>query len=482
MERMNHTVESLVGAHQTAAERAVAQRYAPVLRFDQGEPFLPLAAGYTLFRQDGASPSFKRRIELAPAGQPAASLAIEYAIWWDWDIQHLYELEHVWVYVDADGQVVRAEASWHGGYHDMAVDGQIPLLAGRVALYSEPGKHAFAPTDAWFHTRWREYRRTPTEGLAGTGGVLVTGLYQGRLEDLRTPQSNTLVRTWLKERAFQPTWEFSHLFQFESTHLVPWSSLEAWIPLRLTWWVERLQTEIPPAAYRFARIGHRGAAAHGPDNSLAAIGKAAELGADMVEIDVQVTEDGHPVVIHDLFVTTADGQVLPVGRSSLAQLRQVDLGDGERIPTLDEVIQRCRAEGLGLYIELKEGRAATAVAAAYGRGELGGWAITASFRPDWVAAVKELAPQAVTSILFSAVSVDPVALAQSVGAAYVHPCWERYPDPSQLLTPTWMARVRAAGLGVICWHEERPAQIAALAQIGVDGICSDAPELLKNTG
>ena len=88
-------------------------------------------------------------------GQPPAALAIEYAIWWDWDIGHLYELEHAWVYVDAAGRVVRAEASWHGGQHDMRLDGRLALDGDHVVLFSEPGKHAFAPTPAWFRERRR---------------------------------------------------------------------------------------------------------------------------------------------------------------------------------------------------------------------------------------------------------------------------------------------------------------------------------------
>jgi hypothetical protein len=50
-------------------------------------------------------------VELVVEGEAEAALAIEYAIWWDWDIGHLYELEHVWVYLDADRQVIRGEAS-----------------------------------------------------------------------------------------------------------------------------------------------------------------------------------------------------------------------------------------------------------------------------------------------------------------------------------------------------------------------------------
>ena len=131
-----------------------------------------------------------------------------------------------------------------------------------------------------------------------------------------------------------------------------------------------------------------------------------------------------------------------------------------------------------MYIELKDSGAIPGVLTTLREKEFAGHCIIGSFRPDWLAEVKAAVPQFVTSVLFSALSVDPVKLAQAVGANFVHPCWERYPNPSSLLTPEWMARVRAADLGIVCWHEERPEEIAALGRIGVDGICSDAPELL----
>jgi hypothetical protein len=88
-----------------AAERGLAARYAPILQFDAREPFLPLVVGYTVFRAGAPSPSFPRTVELTKNGRLDTALAIEYAIWWDWDIGHLYELEHVWVYLDDNGRV-----------------------------------------------------------------------------------------------------------------------------------------------------------------------------------------------------------------------------------------------------------------------------------------------------------------------------------------------------------------------------------------
>lgn len=471
-------LHALHATPQDAAEQALAARYAPILRFDANEPFLPLAAGYTLFYAEGPSPSFPRRVELARPGRPAAALAIEYAIWWDWDIQHLYELEHVWIYVDDAGQIVAAEASWHGGYHDMQHEGSLDVVDGRFAVYSEPGKHAFAPTPEWFRTRWQAQKRSTSDELAGLGGVLVTDLFAGELDPLRTPQNNTLARTFLADHAFQPGWRFSQEFRFEPRQLVPWPALAAWIPPRLAWWTERLAAQIPAARYRFLRIGHRGAAAHAPDNTLAGIRKAAELGADAVEIDVQMTADDQAVVIHESCVTDADGQTRAIHHLTLAELQAIDVGQGERVPTLSAVIAACEEEQIGLYIEIKDGRAVPTLVELSQEQGLPRWAIVGSFRADWLAELKAQVPTIETSILFSSPHVDAVQLAQSIQASYVHPCWERYPSPSQLLTPEWIDAVRQAHLGIVCWHEERPSEITALRRLGVDGICSDAPELL----
>src|SRR6476659_4107068 len=96
--------DALLAEPADPTTRAVAARYAPIIEFDQHEPFLPLAAGYTLFQAAAPSPSFRRDVLLYAPDQPPAQLVIEYAIWWGWDINHLYELEHVWVFVDAAGR------------------------------------------------------------------------------------------------------------------------------------------------------------------------------------------------------------------------------------------------------------------------------------------------------------------------------------------------------------------------------------------
>ena len=473
----NASVESLLQTPQDAAERTLAARYAPIILFDRREPFLPLAVGYTLFRQNGPSPSFPREVML----QPSEALAIEYAIWWDWDIGHLYELEHVWVFADAQGRVTRVEASSHGGWHNMIGPHGLRLEGTHPVLYSEPGKHAFAPDPEWyFRNRSPQMVAATTRRFAGINGMWVTPLFEGAMHTYRTPEANQLVLTYLQRLAFDPDWEFDQRFPITEEMLVPWPALQAWIPHRVAWWLDRLEREIPPEERRFWRIAHRGASAHAPENTLAAFREAARLGADMVELDVQMTADGAAIVLHDATLDRFPGHVGEVRFKTLDEIRLVNAGEGERIPTLEEAIQTCRELLLGMYIELKTGEAIETVVQAFQKYDLYQWALVGSFRPDWVAALKHRAPGIRTSILFHSPHIDPVSLARAVGADFVHPCWENAASqPHTLLTNQWMQRVRDAGLGVILWHEERPEEIAALRRMGVDGICSNAPELLR---
>jgi len=476
--RLRDSVVSLLAWPCDEGERALAALYAPILLFDSREPFEPIAAGYTLFRDDRVSPSSRYQVQLSRMGSAPAHLCIEYAIWWDWDIGHLYELEHVWVYVDEDGRVVRAEASWHGEWHDMAMDGILPLEGDHLVLCSQPGKHALAATpDAFESVRREAAGRSETSDLAGIEGLLITDVLGGRYA--WTPLASTLARTHLQRHAFEPAWSFTRPFAFGPDVLVPWEALYAWIPDRLAVWLDILESEIRPSEYRYLRIGHRGAAAYAPHNTLAGMRVAAELGADAVEMDVRLSGDGHLVLSHDGDIRGIDGRIVNIHSSSLEEIKSVSLSQGQRVPTLTEVFDEAERLRLGLYLEIKDGGAVASLAEAICEGGMGNRVAVGSFRPDWVAAFHALAPAVPTSVLFGSAEVDPVALARCAGAAYVHPCWERLSDrPSDLLTPEWLARVRQAGLGIIVWHEERPAVIADLQRLGVDGICSDRPELL----
>src|SRR5438105_11451808 len=111
-----------------------AARCAPLIVLDEREPFSPLRVGYSFMVESGTSPSFQRELTL----DPPAVRAIEYAIWWDWDIGHLLELEHVWVYLDAAGAIAGCEGSWHGFYRPLELDGAVPLADGHPVVFAQP--------------------------------------------------------------------------------------------------------------------------------------------------------------------------------------------------------------------------------------------------------------------------------------------------------------------------------------------------------
>lgn len=476
-DKTSHLIELDADPAPSTADHALARRHAPRIRFDAREPFLPGAVGYTVFSQNGPSPSFPRDIVLPPG----AVCAIEYAIWWDWDIQHLYELEHIWLYLDAHERLVDAEASWHGGFNPMRDEGgALPVEAGRLTLCSEPGKHAFAPSPGWLLDR-AEVTCRACGPCSGNMGLHVTPLFESALRPGRTPLANQLTLTYLEERAFTPAFAFTQVFDLADVPFVPWERMARWIPQRVNGWVRQLDRDIPFSRRRALRIAHRGASAYAQENSPSAIRKAAEVGADMVEVDIHTTADDVPVVTHDADLKRVFGVEGAVAHLTAAQIRARTPDGYEPIPTFDEAVALCASLGIGLYLDIKSlnRRAAATLLETLERRHMIDHVIFGAFRPDVLAEIKAAAPRAQTSILFGSTHLDPVLLAQAIGACYVHPCWEdAAPSPHTLLAGPWLERVRSAGLGVITWHEERPDEIAALKALGVNGICSDRPDLL----
>jgi glycerophosphoryl diester phosphodiesterase len=231
------------------------------------------------------------------------------------------------------------------------------------------------------------------------------------------------------------------------------------------------------------RIAHRGASAYAQENSAESFEKAAEMGADMVEIDIRLTADGLPVVSHDESLTRLYGVSANIADLTFGQLQAAIPAGRAPILTFVQVAAACANLKLGLYLDIKEFNPASGkiVFDALDKFGLIDYTIAGSFRPDFAANIKAANPRLKTSILYGSTHIDPVLLARAVQADYVHPCWENAaPEPHRLLTPYWIANVRAANQGIVCWHEERPAEITALDALGVDAICSDTPDVLFN--
>jgi glycerophosphoryl diester phosphodiesterase len=227
-------------------------------------------------------------------------------------------------------------------------------------------------------------------------------------------------------------------------------------------------------------IAHRGASAYEPENTLRAFERAIELGATMVELDVHLSRDGHPVVIHDPDLSRTTNGTGRVGDLPLNEIKRLDAGLGERVPTLAQAIDLVR-DRAQLYIELKGQQTPTAVVATLREMDFVDQAIVGSFYPWLPQKAKFLEPAVRTSILISArdQQADYLQWALAVEAAYVHPCWERgSPTPHKLLTPDLIADIRDHGLSTIVWHEERPEELRELVKLDVDGICTNTPDVL----
>ena len=222
-------------------------------------------------------------------------------------------------------------------------------------------------------------------------------------------------------------------------------------------------------------IAHRGASAYAAENTLAAFRLAAELGADMWEIDVQLTGDGVAVVSHDADLARRFGRPEAIADLAFADLRRL----APDLPSLQETIALADALGQSLYVELKapgSGPVAwrTLEAAGFTRAGLG------SFQVAEVRPLAEARCPYLLSVLVP-LGADPFEPADQGGADIVHPCWERGGGdrPQDQLTPAFFAEARARDLGVVLWHEERPAVLADLMALPVLGICTNEPDLMS---
>ena len=235
-------------------------------------------------------------------------------------------------------------------------------------------------------------------------------------------------------------------------------------------------------------IAHRGDSAHRPENTLVSFAGALEAGAEIVELDVQLTADGHVVVLHDPTLdrtTTGRGDVR---RLTLAEIRAVSAGypdrfgtayAGERVPTLGEVLALLRDRARAL-VEIKtesvtddaEGGVEARVADEVRRASMAGDVALISFDHRAVLRLQALAPAIPRGQLFGRCTVDEV-LAQAGEAG----CEIVMPHKGQI-SDALAQRVHEAGLKLATWVVDEPAELKLLARFGLYGVGSNRPGVL----
>lgn len=219
-------------------------------------------------------------------------------------------------------------------------------------------------------------------------------------------------------------------------------------------------------------IAHRCGGALAPENTLAGLRAAAARGFRAVEFDVMLSADGTPVLIHDeTLERTTDGRGR-VCETPDAALFALDAGGGERIPTLAEAAALCGELGLLANVEIKPaaGHAARTgeVVAAFvaDRWPAGEAPLLSSFSAEALAAARRIAPQARYGLLYEDVPDDWRAAQARIGAVTLHCDAARLRD-------TVLAEAAAAGVPVLCYTVNDPAQADALFARGVAGVFTD---------
>lgn len=224
---------------------------------------------------------------------------------------------------------------------------------------------------------------------------------------------------------------------------------------------------------------HRGASAAVPENTMAAFAAALDEGVTAIELDVHLSADAVPMVVHDATLerTTSGGG--PVGALPAAALGALDAGSwrdprwaSESIPRLAEVLDLCRGRALVL-VEVKEafdpgGRAAAAVVGAVREAGVVDDALVLAFDHRHLAAARALEPALGRVALCGERPADPAGLLHELGAVALAPAW-------RVVDAGLVATVHAGGAAVVAWTVDEVEDALRLAADGVDVLISNRP-------
>jgi glycerophosphoryl diester phosphodiesterase len=235
-------------------------------------------------------------------------------------------------------------------------------------------------------------------------------------------------------------------------------------------------------------IAHRGDSAHRPENTLAAFAGALELGASAVELDIQLTRDGHVIVIHDSSLERTTSGRGDVRQLTLAEVRAVSAGyperfgsewAGERVPTLAEALALLRDRARAM-VEIKAesvtadeaGGVEALVVEEIRRAGMADKVALISFDQRAILRLRRLAPEISRGRIFGRTSADEMLADARATASEVV-----LPHKSQL-SDALVARVHAAGIKLATWVVDEPEELRELARFNLYGVGSNRPGVL----
>ncbi|MGW1782364.1 glycerophosphodiester phosphodiesterase [Streptomyces sp. NPDC002143] len=233
----------------------------------------------------------------------------------------------------------------------------------------------------------------------------------------------------------------------------------------------------------FLTIGHRGVMGVEPENTLRSFVAAEQAGLDVIELDLHLSRDGALVVMHDPDVDRTTDGTGPVAEQTLAELRTLDAGRGERVPVFEEVLDAVRAP---LQAEIKDVQAARALAEVMQARDLVERVEVSSFHDEAVAEIARLVPGVRTALISSLprsrpdssggtpIGLDIVDRAVAAGAATVCLNLRR-------LNLEIVEEARKRDLRIIGWVVNTQDQLRLVRALELDGATTDYPEI-RRTG
>lgn len=240
-------------------------------------------------------------------------------------------------------------------------------------------------------------------------------------------------------------------------------------------------------------IGHRGASAVAPENTMSAFRKAIDSGADGIEFDVRLSRDGVPVIIHDDTLRRTASRTERVVDLSVKELQMVDVGswfsssdfNGETIPTLQQLLDEFSANDALLYLELKcapfeISRLVSSTCELLVNNSIRERVIVECFDLAAIEEVKRLTPDVKTAALFEPNLRNPASLISSktlieqATAVDADEIAFHY----RLANRNTVAKARGAGLRSVVWTVDDPKWLSRGVEYGIDALITNNPALL----
>lgn len=228
-------------------------------------------------------------------------------------------------------------------------------------------------------------------------------------------------------------------------------------------------------------FAHRGASFHCPENTMAAFLKAKQLGADGIELDVQLSADEVPVVIHDYTLHRTTNGYGNVAAKTVVELKQLDAGSwfsrefhNETIPTLNEVLRWAKNTNLQINIELKsrglQSNLEKQVCELVLKHKLDKRVFISSFWKSSLKTVKQICPKLATALLVDRPSSNIITTAKQLKVEAIHPNYK-------YVTKAFVEEIKRHQLQIRPYTVNEKMKIASLCKWKVDAVITDRPDL-----